>query len=198
MSCNIHHLIIHKFLQMPDKIRLENRFCLWQYVTSSNSVSKLFKRPYGIDYTNTIIPSLKQKKYWFSLSRLNDLSVKTQQEYGLGLVLNDSSYVVIDLDKCVSIENNKLICSNEVKKILNLFSDAYCEISPSNTGLHIIFQGQWLCNSNKAGKYIHENLKSGTIEIYSGNDCRYITLTGNSINRNSICLLYTSPSPRDS
>lgn len=97
--------------------------------------------------------------------------------------------MVIDLDKCISIQNNKLICSNEVKIVLNLFSDAYCEISPSNTGLYIIFQGKWLINSNKVKQYIYESLKKGTVEVYSGSDCRYITLTSKSIKKNMIDLI---------
>nr|QCI04722.1 hypothetical protein [Bornetia secundiflora] len=185
-SYNIHKLIIHIFLQIPQEIRLENRFCLWKYAKSSHSVNKLLKKPYGINSSSIIIPSLKERKYWFNLSQLNQLSVKTQKAYGLGLVLNESNYVVIDLDKCISIENNALILSHEIKTLLSFFPKAYCEISPSNTGLHIIFRGQWLFNSNKAKQYIYEDLKKGTIEVYSGNDCRYITLTGNSINLNLI------------
>lgn len=183
---NIYNLIIHDFFLIPLKLREESRFCLWKYESLTSSEVKLLKKPYGINSINQIIPSLKNSRYWFSLSKLKELSSEVKQEYGLGLVLNNSSYVVIDLDKCISKKNDKYLLSKEVKTILNLFPDAYIEISPSNNGIHIIFQGQWLPNCSKAKEYINASLNQGSIEVYSGNDCRYITLTGNSINPNLI------------
>ena len=57
------NLIIHDFLSIPNKIKRENRFCLWKYERFSELKSKPLKRPYGIDSSNQIIPSLKQEKY---------------------------------------------------------------------------------------------------------------------------------------
>nr|YP_009488743.1 hypothetical protein Grafi_p173 [Grateloupia filicina]AWD77291.1 hypothetical protein Grafi_p173 [Grateloupia filicina] len=81
------------------------------------------------------------------------------------------------------MKDSKYILIKGTQAIIDLFPDAYFEISPSNTGLHIIVQGQWLANCNKAKRYISKKLKKGTLEIYSGYDCRYITLTGNTINK---------------
>ena len=181
IDCNIRNLIINDFALIPTKLRKDSRFCLWKYEQLSNSRTKFLKKPYGINSNNQIIPSLKNRQYWFSLDKLNELSFELQKEYGLGLILTNGPYLVIDLDNCILIKNNQSILLEEVKQIIKLFPNAYCEISPSNTGLHIIFRGTWLINCNKAKRYLSQSLKQGTIEIYSGNDCRYITLTGNSL-----------------
>ena len=181
IDCNIHNLIINDFALIPIKLRKENRFCLWKYERLSSSTTKFLKKPYGINSVNQIIPSLQNKQYWFNLDKLQELSFEIQQKYGLGIILNDGPYVVIDLDNCISIKNNQFILLEEAKQIIQFFPKAYCEISPSNTGVHIIFRGTWITNCNKSKRYISESLKQGTIEIYSGYDCRYITLTGNSI-----------------
>ena len=183
IAYNIYNLIIHDFFFIPTKLKQENRFCLWKYEQSGNSIKKPLKRPYGLDSINRIIPSLKNKDYWFSLQKLEKLNNQVKQEYGLGLVLNDGPYTVIDLDDCIIMKDSKYILIKGTQAIIDLFPDAYFEISPSNTGLHIIVQGQWLANCNKAKRYISRNLKKGTLEIYSGYDCRYITLTGNTINK---------------
>lgn len=98
--------------------------------------------------------------------------------YGLGIVLNNGPYVCIDIDNYIEINNNTINTSDEVCKIIQKFPKAYCEISPSQKGLHIIFKGNWECDREKSLHNAGNNLK---IEVYLGNSCRFITLTGHRI-----------------
>lgn len=85
--------------------------------------------------------------------------------YGLGFVFSpDDPYIGIDLDNCI---NNNTWTHTATKIHSALKDTAYCEISPSGHGLHLIVKGdltpiQWT------------NTKE--IEIYSQG--RYFTMTG--------------------
>ncbi|MGH1163436.1 DUF1368 domain-containing protein [Bacillus mycoides] len=174
------------FYNIPKDIKESNQFCFWKCVPSIDIRQKPLKKPYGFcKKTKKIIPSLKESNYWLDWSSLLSLFPKlTGGDWGIGLILNNTSYVAIDLDDCLVVKDNKVVLFEEVKQLLALFPGAYSEISPSNTGLHIIFKGTWLTNQNKSKIYLIDSLKKGKIEVYSGNDCRYITLTGNLIDRN--------------
>ena len=83
---------------------------------------------------------------------------------GLSFVLSeDDPFVCIDLDK---VKDN----FEEVKNILNDFSDTYSEISISENGVHIFAKGSIAKNINN---------QIGRFEMYKSNKC--IAMTGNVI-----------------
>ncbi|HEL1259079.1 TPA: DNA primase, partial [Streptococcus equi subsp. zooepidemicus] len=83
---------------------------------------------------------------------------------GLSFVLSeDDPFVCIDLDK---VKDN----FEEVKNILNDFSDTYSEISISENGVHIFAKGSIAKNINN---------QIDRFEMYKSNKC--IAMTGNVI-----------------
>ena len=174
---NIKDLIQENFLSIPKEILEQKRLCLWEYRKSKTSSKKL-KIPYGIDIFNFVYPSLKDSSAWFDYHKTITLNEEDKKIYGLGIVLNDGPYICIDIDNCIEIDNSIVNTSNKVCQIIQKFSKAYCEISPSQKGLHIIFKGTWECNREKSLTKLDDKLK---IEVYSGNSCRFVTLTGNRI-----------------
>ena len=183
---NIKNLVQGNFFSIPRDILKQKRLCLWQY-NESKSTSKKLKVPYGVDIFNFVYRNLKDSYGWFDYHKAINLYEEDKEIYGLGIVLNNGPYVCIDIDNCIEINNNTIHASDEVCKIIQKFPKAYCEISPSQKGLHIIFKGNWECNREKSLQKAANNL---TIEVYSGKSCRFITLTGNRIiyRRNKIQL----------
>jgi predicted P-loop ATPase len=89
----------------------------------------------------------------------------------VGFVLSDElSMVVIDLDKCLDPETG--IIADSAYRMVYEKADTYTEISPSGTGVHIIFKvpTPFVPLANRSSKAPH-------FEIYS--KARYMTYTGN-------------------
>ncbi len=89
----------------------------------------------------------------------------------VGFVLSDElSMVVIDLDKCLEVTGPSLINDVAYRKVYEL-ADTYTEISPSGTGVHIIFKvpTPFVPIANRSSKSPH-------FEIYA--KARYMTYTG--------------------
>lgn len=163
---------------VPQDIQKSQQFCFWKSIPNSNPTQKAIKKPYGFcQKTQKLIPSLKNSNFWLDWEKALNLIPNLSKEWGLGLVLNGGPYVVIDLDNCIS-GNEDPNFLEPVITLLNMFKGSYIEISPSGRGLHIIFRGEWPYKQNKGNRPLDPISNSGTIEIYSGKDCRFITLTG--------------------
>ena len=174
---SIKNLLQSNFSSIPREILEQERLCLWKYQKSTTSSNKI-KVPYGVDIFNFVYQSLKDNSVWFNYHKTLLLSEDDQKIYGLGIVLNSGPYVCIDIDNCIEIKNNIVFACHEVHQIIQQFSQAYCEISPSQKGLHIIFRGTWICDREKSLQKLSHKLN---LEVYSGSSCRFITLTGNRI-----------------
>jgi hypothetical protein len=100
---------------------------------------------------------------------------------GIGLMLPDTNLIFGDIDNCLD-ENNKL--SDTAEEIINTLN-TYVEISPSGKGLRfmLIDDGTFdkFRESLNSTHYKNKNPLEH-IEIYSQNDNRYCTLTGNIYN----------------
>lgn len=89
---------------------------------------------------------------------------------GLGFVLNGDGIICIDLDHCITNVNGKNFLSTGAQFIVDSMADAYVEISPSGTGLHI-----WgRADLDKGHRFTFMNQ---AVEIYPNG--RYLTMTGN-------------------
>lgn len=89
---------------------------------------------------------------------------------GLGFVLNGDGIICIDLDHCLTIVNGKNFLSAGAQSVMDATPDAYVEISPSGTGLHI-----WgRANLDKGHRFTYMDQ---AVEIYPNG--RYLTMTGN-------------------
>lgn len=182
MRFNLFDVVKNNLCNIPSLVLEQRRFCLWRYFRLPNS-SKLSKVPYGINFNNSIVRSLKNEDNWLTMRQV-ELLVETLpfdqvSQYGLGLVLIGGPYVVIDLDNCVfEVEGSLgtfLQILPEADEIIRLFPGAYCEMSPSGKGIHILFLASWHEKRERSSVRLN-NL--GTVEVYSGHSCRFITLTG--------------------
>jgi putative DNA primase/helicase len=83
-------------------------------------------------------------------------------------------YVGIDLDDCRNPETGEI--APWAKKILERVQEAYTEVSPSGTGIHIIFEGM-ARDCVRSRRKVHVGGEAvGEIEMYSQD--RFFTITG--------------------
>ena len=83
---------------------------------------------------------------------------------GVGVLLAGNGITGVDIDDAVNLFEERPQVRDWVKEAIK--SGAYCEMSPSNTGLRIFFNGKL----NGKGR------KVGGLEIYD--DKRFLTVTG--------------------
>ncbi len=154
-----------QFVNIPQYLKDHQLFCLWRYET--NTDGRLTKIPYN--------PKTFKKAKSNNLNTFSDYETaratfdREEGFDGLGIKVTED-IVVIDLDHC--IENR---IPNEVaSEIIAHFPNAYIEISPSGTGVHIILR-----NSSKLGfnPTLHY-YKTKVAEIYTAKTNRFMTLTG--------------------
>lgn len=109
-------------------------------------------------------------------------AVNACKEYGysgIGFVFTaDSPYCGIDIDHC--IDENGEIHKNALDIISTM--DSYTEISPSGTGVHIIYKGQ--VHEDWKKKKTNAVAKGSHLEMYQYG--RYFTVTGNRLNDKDI------------
>jgi len=103
---------------------------------------------------------------WSTFDEAMDAYERGEPPYdGIGFVFSSGDpYVGIDLDKCRNPESGDI--APWAQEILNRVGDAYAEISPSGTGIHII-----VCGTVRSG-----GMRRGPVEMYSRG--RYFTITG--------------------
>lgn len=94
-----------------------------------------------------------------------EIAKKSSHGDGLGFVLNGDGIVCIDLDHCI----DSGVLNSEAQVIVDLFPNAYVEVSPSGNGLHI-----WGLAELESGRRFQWNGQA--VEIYP--DGRYMTMTG--------------------
>lgn len=156
---------------IPQEFLKNKQLCLWKYEIKNNQIMKV---PYGINSKNQIQKNLKTTNLWIKYENLRLLSKKQQKEFGLGIILYQNNYTCIDIDNCLTKNNDQYNLTKKIDDIVKQFSYTYCEISPSYKGLHIFYRGSW---SHELKKITHFD-KNSNIEIYSTQDWRFITLTG--------------------
>lgn len=159
-------------LNLPNEIKASQQFCFWKYVYVKNSV-KPAKVPYGYSKEKEcLVPSLKDKNYWFTFDDFFSLSKLFPESFKLGLVLINGPFTAIDIDSYQMYKPLDILLDNMLKK------GAYIEVSPGGKGLHIFYQGTWNHQRNKGTNLIVSSEIETACEVYSGKDIRFITLTG--------------------
>jgi hypothetical protein len=97
------------------------------------------------------------------------------REQGVGFMFADG-FAGIDLDGCRNPETEEI--KPWAQEIIDSLEDAYVEISPSGTGIHIIVLGAVPGNDRKFNLNPAIGFGKAAIEIYDS--ARYFTVTGNS------------------
>ncbi|MGO1580126.1 MAG: hypothetical protein ACTHWZ_01775 [Peptoniphilaceae bacterium] len=151
----------NQYKNVPEEMKDLPRWIKWKKVAKKNKHgnTKWTKIPYSIKDNSSF--NWNNPNKWESY---NTAKKYTDEFDGLGYVLVEKDNIVaIDLDNC--IENRKL--NSFAKKIIEIFSGTYMELSQSEKGIHIFLKGSISKNLN---------LQNLGIEMYKDN--RYIALTG--------------------
>ncbi|MDR1409128.1 MAG: hypothetical protein LBJ12_02405 [Oscillospiraceae bacterium] len=154
-----------KYLNIPESLRQRGLFCCWRYEGRGGRKTKI---PYN--------PATGQRAQTNNPCSFVDFVTAKQmvQNYdGIGFLITDGLFV-IDCDHCKSADGS---LTQTAADIVELFSGAYVEWSPSGEGLHII--GYALDFAFDKQKY-WMNKRVINVEVYiSGATNRFMTLTGN-------------------
>lgn len=159
-------IIRPQFENIPEDLRAYNQWVLWRRKKVVNREGKEYytKVPYQ---PNGATASSTNPKTWNSLESVRQ-SYETGKFDGIGFVFSrQDPFVGLDLD---NEDPNNLSMD---ARVLTTYS--YSELSPSGTGLHIIFKGQLPKWADK---------KTGNKEFYDTD--RYFTFTGNVITNKPI------------
>ena len=159
---------------IPESLKALKRWAPWKAVWSEKR-GKYDKIPYRADAPNYGLSTARPDS-WFSFEAAQRaFDTNPNLFHGLGFVLTGIKGVVgTDLDGCV---NNGVIAdwAKEIVGDLN----SYTEISPSGTGLRVFNTGKqdddW--NNHDVG-----------IEVYGGNDARFLTVSGQHLQGTPTCI----------
>ena len=139
---------------IPEELRRRPQWVNWRIEIRDGEETKVPVNPHTGGRASTTEPST-----WGTF----DEAIAKDPER-LGYVFSeDDPYTGIDLDKCRDPETGEIV--DWATKIIEQFN-AYTEISPSGTGLHIIVRGKLPGKGNRKGK----------VEMYDRR--RYFTMTG--------------------
>lgn len=142
------------------------RWVIWQYLENEEG-GKPVKMPYGREGNPA---KVSDPTTWLPYEDAQRICGEYDLE-GVGIMF-DGSFLGVDLDNCV--EDREIV--DPVVAAFVAIADTYTEISPSGTGLHLLF--------NLAGPYKAKKNRHGNYEVYTHD--RYFTFTGNLFNQNLV------------
>ncbi len=151
---------------LPKELRNNAKYCLWKYEERSGQ-TKPTKVPYQINGWRA------QPNNEKTFSDLASVLKLTNQYDGIGIGIF-KEFSAIDVDHCISGDGT---LTSMAKAIVDLFEGSYMEISPSGTGLRILFKAPGF--KYNTGKYYINNTRIG-VEVYvCGATKKFVTVTGN-------------------
>ena len=168
---------------------IPNNWVLWglKEVQSKKGVKKWTKPPLNPKTLGNAMSNNKGTWGTFEYTKSQQLKYKGSKNKdnilvaGIGLMLPETKFIFVDLDHCIDKDGNLSDLALNMVNYLN----SYTEISPSGEGLRIVIKddGSFDKFRNELTKthLKNKNIKSN-IEIYSADDKRYCTFTGNSYN----------------
>lgn len=158
-------IIKPNFENIPNELKQRPQWVLWRAIERKG---KITKTPFSI---KGAFASVTNPNTWASFQDVEQ-AFQSGKYDGIGFVFTSSDeYIGLDLDG--HYKDGKFI--TRVSNLLNNYS--YTEVSPSGTGLHIIFKGT--LPTGTSSKNTAENM-----EIYS--DGRYFTFTGEIVGNDTI------------
>lgn len=151
------------FNQIPETLKDFNNWVAWKLIDGK-------KIPINPDTGEWVSSTATES--WTDFATV-EKACKSGNYDGIGFMFSNSPVVGVDIDDCIK---NGVVCQTAKEIIEGL--DSYTELSPSGSGVHILFMGQDV----KALKATEKRLQAlditdcKTIEIYS--TARYFTITG--------------------
>ena len=151
---------------LPKDLKENGKYCLWKY-EERNGQDKPTKVPYQINGRRAQPNNIR------TFSDLASVLKLINQYDGMGIGVFDD-FSAIDVDHCINEDGSLRSMANA---IVELFHGSYMEISPSGTGLRILFKAPGF--KYNTGKYYINNKALG-LEVYvSGATNKFVTITGN-------------------
>lgn len=162
------------FTQIPEELKLQGLWCCWKYVLNQDGDN--IKMPFN-PLTGHKAKSNDRSTFvtYPTILRYAEQYISTDVETGkmtggIGLGIFNG-YSAIDIDHCIDQYGN---ISEMAQEIID-FCKSYTELSPSKTGIRIIFKSSTKIDKNK---YYINNAKNH-LEIYiSDNTNKFVTITG--------------------
>lgn len=147
--------------QIPEAMRARDQWLCWRTEMRNGKPTKT-----PIDPQTGGFGSSTDDSTWAGFETALEY-YRTSGSDGIGFVFTESdSYVGIDLDDCRDPKSGRP--DPEVKSIIKQL-DSYTEVSPSETGYHVILEGDLPSGRNRRGN----------IELYDR--ARYFTVTGDRV-----------------
>lgn len=151
---------------LPKELRDNGKFCVWKYEARKGK-AKPGKVPYQISGKRA------QSNNEYTFSNYSDAVAVVSHYDGLGLGIF-RGFSAVDVDHCVNTDGTLTAIGQSIAEI---FTGCYIEISPSGTGLRVIFKASGF--QYDSAKYYINNSKLG-VEVYVyGATNKFVTVTGN-------------------
>ena len=151
---------------LPKELRDNGKFCVWKYEARKGK-AKPGKVPYQIGGKRA------QSNNEYTFSNYSDAVAVVSHYDGLGLGMF-RGFSAVDVDHCVNTDGTLTAIGQSISEI---FTGCYIEISPSGTGLRVIFKASGFMYDS--AKYYINNSKLG-VEVYVyGATNKFVTVTGN-------------------
>lgn len=165
------------FENIPKDLKFNALWCCWKLTEKGKIPFDVIKKTYAkSNNEETFYPFMTVQKKINNYYKIDE-NGKMLGGLGLGIF---NGYSAIDIDHCID-ENGKI---NELAKDIIDYVGSYTEVSPSKTGIRIIFKTQIQFDKNKyyINKKINFNGEKIGLEIYiHGATNKFVTITGNSI-----------------
>ena len=148
---------------IPREITEKGLFCCWRYEERNGKQTKVPYNPRTGERAKSNDPQ--------SFADYQTASCASQRYDGMGLGIF-SGICAIDLDHCIDADGNYSQTAVEIIAMMH----SYTELSPSGTGIHILFQAEGF--RYDTNRYYIMNRQAG-IEVYvAGATNKYVTITG--------------------
>jgi primase-polymerase (primpol)-like protein len=151
-----------KFENIPDGLK-ELSWAVWIAEPRKNKPGKFNKAPRSPKTGNKIGTN---KPHLFGTYAQAVAAYEAGGYTGVGVLLTGDGLIGVDIDAVKQIVADQPLVAEWIGSALA--ADAYCEMSPSNTGLRLFMQGDPLPDTAKR--------KHGHLEIYD--NVRFLTVTG--------------------
>jgi putative DNA primase/helicase len=147
---------------IPAYFRVRPQWIVWKYETSPGKDNKPTKVLYNARTGRKA--STTELMTWSDFEDAVEAYESSEEYDGIGFVFCSADpFVGIDFDDCRDPETGEV--DEDVLRVIKRFTNAYVEVSPSGTGIHLITRGTLVNGVN-----------TSEIELYGQR--RWFTITG--------------------